>query len=201
MNLENLKQSIIFWGNSRRIRIWNVYISKENKSKQVFFSACSWRCWRERGFEIRTTKGEQSPKKNLHLLDTIYRLFLLATNKFYLRCCKFYDFTLFRIYLETKNTSFFKAAYLAFLMLFSYYMLCEYSFYDTKNWSESLEIDQSHYNLSGISKEERPVKNPIFMTYLLIFWVFSLIMEEVRQVSEFLRWLTKMRSQWIDYFY
>ena len=79
-------------------------------------------------------------------------------------------------------------SYLTFLMIFSYYMLCEFSFYDTQNWAESLEPlnDSAFLNASSNSSNSasinKPIKNPVFITYLLIFWIMSFIMEEIRQV-------------------
>lgn len=95
-----------------------------------------------------------------------------------------------------------------FLMIFSYYMLCEFSFYEdvSENYwlppSQVVAVDDRQRSdgvlnpgLGNVSNDSsifnmtttKPaIKNPTRTTYLLIFWIFSFIMEEIRQVRRIL---------------
>lgn len=75
--------------------------------------------------------------------------------------------------------------YILFLCLFSYTVLCELTFYtkvqvEERSYNES---NRTRYLPSTVSKTI--VKTPSVYEYLLIYWIFSFIMEEFRQVFEF----------------
>lgn len=85
-----------------------------------------------------------------------------------------------------------------FLMIFSYFMLCEFDFYET-NVSEpkpreqqTVQYDDEGNNISVINeivttapRVRPPIKWPSSTAYLLIIWIVSFIMEEIRQVGKF----------------
>ncbi len=74
------------------------------------------------------------------------------------------------------------AFYTAFLLLFSYVMLCDLSYYDTKN-EETFLRNSSFIRIQNETYfEKNIVKNPSSLEYLLIFWIFSFICEEFSQV-------------------
>jgi hypothetical protein len=100
--------------------------------------------------------------------------------------------------------------YIIFLMLFSYMVLCEFTYYDNNdelnkeigsNMNDSLATNvsfifnhqngtnQSHTspsidNFVDIEEEpERVIKKPALIEYILIYWMISLIIDEIRQVS------------------
>jgi hypothetical protein len=74
------------------------------------------------------------------------------------------------------------AFYTAFLLLFSYVMLCDLSYYDTEN-EEMLLGNSTFLRIQNETYlEKNNVKNPSSLEYLLIFWIFSFICEEFSQV-------------------
>ncbi len=75
--------------------------------------------------------------------------------------------------------------YVIFLMLFSYMVLCELSYYETKLVVDTVFNKSSAYNNTEKRMVEKTVlKAPSFIEYLLIFWIFSFMMEEARQVRK-----------------
>lgn len=85
-----------------------------------------------------------------------------------------------------------------FLMIFSYFMLCEFDFYETNVVSEpkpreqqTVQYDDEGNNISVTSeivtaapRVRPPIKSPSSTAFLLIFWIVSFIMEEIRQVGK-----------------
>ena len=76
---------------------------------------------------------------------------------------------------------------LVFLILFSYMILCEFTYYEKLN--EYVELNSKlnatsfipnnrTYNYISINK----VKTPSWIEYLLVYWMFAFMMEECRQV-------------------
>jgi hypothetical protein len=82
------------------------------------------------------------------------------------------------------------AFYTAFLLLFSYVMLCDLSYYDTENeetfLGNSTFDENTNVTFIRIQNEtyfeNNIVKNPSSLEYLLMFWIFSFICEEFSQV-------------------
>ncbi len=71
--------------------------------------------------------------------------------------------------------------YLIFLLLFSYYMLCKFKF----EWHcDSIAISQSNFTMNRTKDIciNRVVEKPIWIDYLLVAWVFSLMCHELNQV-------------------
>lgn len=71
-------------------------------------------------------------------------------------------------------------------MIFSYFMLCEFSFYETD--MEKQNDNNSTTIIIDIRSEKEENKNQIIKppsrtAYLLTFWIISFIMEEIRQVD------------------
>jgi hypothetical protein len=85
----------------------------------------------------------------------------------------------------------FKIAFLLFLILYSYFLLCNFSFrYKDEYYQNLLDNYQSVNNLSNEtsfrtdfeSLKTSIIRKPSIIEYVLIFWTLSLIVEEIRQV-------------------
>ena len=85
-----------------------------------------------------------------------------------------------------------------FLIIFSYMMLCKFYYYERidedfmQSHNGSIFLNTSTQHMT--EKEIRIVRMPTYIEYLLIYWIFSFIFEEARQVSRpqcFLRQLFK----------
>ena len=92
--------------------------------------------------------------------------------------------------------------YIIFLIMFSYLVLCEFSFYEMISVEESLmTVNKTLTNISSSTNtsmsnlnqtftttksivKQKVVKLPSNIEYMLIFWIFSFTMEEVRQVGQ-----------------
>ena len=78
--------------------------------------------------------------------------------------------------------------YIAFLVTFSYLMLCEYRFYVPKN--KKFNLNRTNLNYSNNSsnhlmighKDIRPQAIPHWLEYLIIYWVLTFCCQEVFQV-------------------
>jgi hypothetical protein len=92
-----------------------------------------------------------------------------------------------------------KVFFILFLLLFSYVLLCEFNFYEipsiSKLNSSSNEsyayinetINQTSILVNSSSNEivvGQILNKPSILQYLLIFWVFSFFVEELRQVKD-----------------
>lgn len=99
--------------------------------------------------------------------------------------------------------------YIIFLMLFSYMILCEFNYYETideeiieyENNSASANLtnftsnshdvsnstnsplNQTKLNFRTIIVQNKVIKNPSWIEYLLIYWIIAFIAEETRQVN------------------
>jgi hypothetical protein len=82
---------------------------------------------------------------------------------------------------------------LLYLILFSYFILCDFHYLHDDNYyveilkQNNLTFEANYFNISHFNKEISAlkrdiIKKPSYIEYLLIFWVFSLIIEEIRQV-------------------
>ena len=100
------------------------------------------------------------------------------------------------------------AFYTAFLLIFSYVMLCDLSYYDTENektfLGNSTFDENTNVTFIRIQNEtyfeKNIVKNPSSLEYLLIFWVFSFICEEFSQVNVYLSICFKLQNDLKNYF-
>lgn len=83
--------------------------------------------------------------------------------------------------------------YLVFLLLFSYMILCNFVYYvdddnedevNFKNGSKSMFANSTHADLLSSEKEEsqKQISAPSWMEWVLISWVLTFIIEEIRQV-------------------
>lgn len=75
--------------------------------------------------------------------------------------------------------------YLIFLLLFSYMVLCELNYYEEQPVEENSFLNGSVNGTAAVptalDKAERSVKEPSIAEFVLILWIFSFMMEEVRQ--------------------
>ena len=92
------------------------------------------------------------------------------------------------------------AFYTAFLLLFSYVMLCDLSYYDTENEKTFLGNSTFDENTNVTYFEKNIVKNPSSLEYLLIFWIFSFICEEFSQVNVYVSICFKLQNDLKNYF-
>jgi hypothetical protein len=81
--------------------------------------------------------------------------------------------------------------YTTFLLLFSYIILCDLTYYQVtdneKSSNESNTLNETLNNFTGMTKsdeyfEQKIIKAPSSLEYLLAFWIFSFICEEFSQV-------------------
>jgi hypothetical protein len=75
--------------------------------------------------------------------------------------------------------------FITFLVLFSYMILCKFNFYDTEEIrSPYFSLNRSTTNSTNykIETEYSMIAAPNFLEYLILFWVVSIIIEEIRQV-------------------
>lgn len=82
-------------------------------------------------------------------------------------------------------------AFLSFLILFSFFILCEFNYYYDQDYYEALtETIKHEFNLTVNQTEEidlmvikkNHIKAPSLIEYVLVFWVATFILEEFRQV-------------------
>lgn len=100
------------------------------------------------------------------------------------------NITNFKIYNLHNHVLFFeKVFYILFLCLFSYMMLCEFTYQD---FDFKYIANQNSTNISFIRErnetldeyiKDKSINKPNIIQYLMIFWVFSFCCEEVRQVT------------------
>lgn len=78
-----------------------------------------------------------------------------------------------------------------FLLIFSFLLLSEFTFKKlndcTNSTNSSLNI--TFANQTVIICEKMIIKQPIWIEYLLIVWVFSLMCHEISQVNQFEQFL------------
>ena len=79
-----------------------------------------------------------------------------------------------------------------FILLFSYMILCEFTYTETAK--ELIEINKNATNLNDLSQiitisnrtysyiQVNRLKSPSWIEYLLVYWMFTFMMEELRQV-------------------
>ena len=79
--------------------------------------------------------------------------------------------------------SFLKVFYIVFLLIFSYLLLCEFAYYD-ESLDSSVKPKETNYSTKIMKKiESNVIHRPHIIEYFLNFWVFTFILEELRQVS------------------
>ena len=80
-------------------------------------------------------------------------------------------------------------------MTYSYCLLCDYSDYYDDDYYAQLLNDTSFMNSTFTDTansadifilKEIIIKKPSILEYIMIYWVFSVVVEEVRQVSNYL---------------
>ena len=76
---------------------------------------------------------------------------------------------------------------MAFLLTFSYFLLCDFNYnYDDDYYTDLINSDPnpSTYRDISIADLKRDIlKQPSVLEYVLIFWVLTIFIEEIRQVS------------------
>jgi hypothetical protein len=104
---------------------------------------------------------------------------------------KFYHIYSFKAKLIFRHLSITKAAFLAFLMTFSYMMLCEFDFYHAEeyylNIINNTFIDANSTDLLYTPNDlhilkKKFIKSPSIVEVFLTIWIITIIVEEVRQV-------------------
>ena len=77
--------------------------------------------------------------------------------------------------------------YCVFLLLFSYLLLCDYSYYHTYEEMQVSDTDnitnQNATNVEDYSIRQKIIKNPSIFEYIIAFWVFSFLVDELYQVK------------------
>jgi hypothetical protein len=70
-----------------------------------------------------------------------------------------------------------------FLFLFSYLLLCDFTYLETvtKLINNSSSNDTNSTEMIEVSVTQN--KKPDWLEYLLLFWVISFLVEEIRQVN------------------
>lgn len=66
-------------------------------------------------------------------------------------------------------------------------MLCEFTYHETiypeNKLNNNKEKLSESVNFTSKYESVKVIKSPVWIEYLLIFWILSLILEETRQVS------------------
>jgi len=82
--------------------------------------------------------------------------------------------------------------YTVFLIIFSYMLLCEYSYHLNDEDVNLMDRNLTHFeefytnmttNLTNTFNNGKTVRLPSFIEYLLAFWVFSFLIDEIYQVK------------------
>jgi hypothetical protein len=93
-------------------------------------------------------------------------------------------------------------------MTFSYFLLCDFSYYYEDDYYTELLNDTDFLNstfgqtanLSDIASIKKEfIKPPSYLEYILIYWVFALVVEEVRQFFDVEEGKFDLRRQLIEY--
>lgn len=73
--------------------------------------------------------------------------------------------------------------YLIFLITFSYFMLSEFEFAIKNNNFNNNTMENNKTNNQTHVVSEKLIKNPSWVEFLLIYWVFALLFHEIDQVK------------------
>jgi hypothetical protein len=94
-----------------------------------------------------------------------------------------------------KKILFLKVFFILFLLIFSYVLLCEFYFYEivrvqtaadsmnVRSINETTNLTLTELGSSSTKTLSKKLNQPSVLQYLLIFWVFSFFVEELRQVT------------------
>ena len=69
-----------------------------------------------------------------------------------------------------------------FLILFSYMLLCEFQFEPPKK-EINISSNLTYNNSNGYQEVDNTRNFPQFIEFLLLFWIFTYIIDELRQVN------------------
>ena len=74
--------------------------------------------------------------------------------------------------------------YMTFLLIFSYMLLCDFTYYNKENASDDSNDSIKPYNSSikSSNNSNKEVAGPKFLEIVIIIWVFSFFIEEIKQV-------------------
>lgn len=85
---------------------------------------------------------------------------------------------------------------MSFLIIYSYYLLCDLSYYKQEYvlipdepYNETFDLNNTDATNNSVSfksvLEDRVIQSPTYLEILLIIWIISFICEEIRQVIKF----------------